>query len=276
MRTNHTVAALVSLAAICVSLGCSKPNTPTRGQKPQAKPVASRAAQPAETPQETPEYEVQAASATARITELPPAVEPPVDLEPTPLAAQTRRQSPAAPINTAPNWLDDSPVGPLEMPAVHLSEDHAKTCLVKVGDPFPDLKLHDLEQADQSLFGLLGSRLTIVAFWNGRQPMAREELADLASNVFQKFGPGGVSIVAINSGDQPELARELADQAGVKFPVLLDADGQALAKVATSKSTRTYLLDARSTVLWFDLEYSRSTRRGLSQAIRYSLTQAGR
>jgi hypothetical protein len=37
---------------------------------------------------------------------------------------------------------------------------------------------------------------------------------------------------------------------------------------------RTYLLDSSGKILWFDLEYSRSTRRELNQAIRYVLKSA--
>jgi len=52
---------------------------------------------------------------------------------------------------------------------------------------------------------------------------------------------------------------------------LLDADGSAMAKVGLEKLPRTYLLDAQGKILWFDIEYSRSTRRELLEAVRFVL-----
>ena len=50
--------------------------------------------------------------------------------------------------------------------------------------------------------------------------------------------------------------------------MLLDSEGEALAKVATRRLPRTYLLDKKGKILWFDMEYSASTRRDLRDAIR--------
>jgi hypothetical protein len=43
--------------------------------------------------------------------------------------------------------------------------------------------------------------------------------------------------------------------------------------VASEKLPRTYLLDASGKILWFDIEYSRTTRQQLLSAIRFSLAQ---
>jgi hypothetical protein len=53
--------------------------------------------------------------------------------------------------------------------------------------------------------------------------------------------------------------------------VLSDKDGAAHKQVATSKLPRSYLLDPSGKILWFDLEYSPTTRRDLAQAIRFTL-----
>jgi hypothetical protein len=49
---------------------------------------------------------------------------------------------------------------------------------------------------------------------------------------------------------------------------LLDAEGRAFAEVGSEKLPRTYLVDAQGKILWFDIEYSLSTRRELHQALR--------
>lgn len=181
-------------------------------------------------------------------------------------------QAPAKlPSAKAPLPLDNVDVADLEMPKVSLTEQHAATCKVGVGDAFPDLQLSDLRGDKQSLATLLGDKLTLVVFWNGTQPTALEELSDLARYHQPRFGDEGLSIVAVNTGDNPRLVDELAHQAGASFPVLSDADGAAYKQVATANIPRTYLLDPAGQVLWFDLEYSPTTRRDMVQAIRYSL-----
>ena len=55
------------------------------------------------------------------------------------------------------------------------------------------------------------------------------------------------------------------------FPVLLDPQGAYFAKIAQSKLPRMYLLDSEGKIVWFDLEYSRSSKRELHQIIRLKL-----
>jgi peroxiredoxin len=192
----------------------------------------------------------------------------PGDKPPAASAPQPPEKLPAAEV---PLPLDHIETADLTMPQVSLTEHHAAMCKVRVGDKFPDLQLSDLAGKPQSLAELQGKKLTLVVFWNAAQPTALEELADLARYYQARFGDQGLSIVAINSGDEAQRAGELAEQAGADYPVLRDTDGLALAQVATAKLPRTYLVDPAGKVLWFDLEYSPTTRRDLVRAIRYQL-----
>jgi peroxiredoxin len=167
--------------------------------------------------------------------------------------------------------LAEANAGETTMPVVALSTAHAGISQIKVGDQFPNLELADLSGAAQKLSSLRGQKLTVVVFWKSAHPTSVEELADLERDTLKRFGQNGVAVVAINSGDPATVAADLAKQAQVTYPVLLDADGAALQRVATQKLPRTYLLNVQGKVVWFDLEYSATTRRDLSQAIRYSL-----
>jgi hypothetical protein len=69
--------------------------------------------------------------------------------------------------------------------------------------------------------------------------------------------------------------QELAVKHGVTIPSLLDSDGAAFGQVATSLLPRTYLLDAAGRIVWFDLEYSRSQRLELHNAVYHQLKQGG-
>lgn len=161
----------------------------------------------------------------------------------------------------------------LEMPEIKLSDAHAATCLVKQGQPLPPLNLADLDGERRPWSELLGRRLTVVFFWSSDNPYSLPVLADMGPDVLEAFGPRGVNVVGINVRDATETAGRLAREARAGFPVLLDADGDYFAGVSSGPVPRLYLVDASGKVLWFDIEYSRDTRRLLHQAIEYSLAQ---
>jgi peroxiredoxin len=224
--------------------------------------------------------------ASLRPTPVEPSSAEPVSAEPTTAISSERdpttsgdvADSAAAeparlPLAKATIPLDEAADSELTMPRVSLTQAHAKICRVQVGDVFPDAELADNKDQKQSIAKLLGPKLTVVVFWNGKKPSARQELADLEPTVIARFADKGLAVVAINSGDDPQLAKELATQAGNQFVALTDPDGGALSAIAPGRIPATYLLDAAGKILWFDIEYSRSTRRDLSQAIRYSLKQ---
>jgi peroxiredoxin len=167
--------------------------------------------------------------------------------------------------------LDEAPESQLAMPKVSLSDAHAALCKVKVGDAFPSLPPNDL--AGQAAANVMGEKLTVVVFWNGSKPTALEQLGDLGPEIAARFGPRGVKVVAINSGDEPQLAAELAKKEAAEYTLLGDEGGKLLEQTAPARVPSSYLLDASGRVVWFDIEYSRTTRRDLVQAIRFLLAQ---
>ena len=177
-----------------------------------------------------------------------------------------------APVAKAAPPLDELQAADLTMPTVVLSQAHAQTCLVGVGGSLPNLQLADLQGTAQSLGKLLGSKLTVVVFWNATQPSALQELSDLGPDVAERFSGYGVAVVGVNLGDDPQVARELVKAANARFPILGDPQGTAFAEIATKKLPRTYLIDSAGKIAWLDIEYSRTTRRELVQAIRFLLS----
>ncbi|MBI3839323.1 MAG: TlpA family protein disulfide reductase [Planctomycetia bacterium] len=178
-----------------------------------------------------------------------------------------------ASVAQAPQPFDDPQAAELTMPQVVLSQAHAQTCLVGVGGTLPELQLADLQGTPRTLGGLMGSKLTVVLFWNGAQPNAVQELTDLGPDVAERFSGHGVAVVGINVGDDPQLTGELAKTANAHFPILSDPRGAAFGQIATKRIPRTYLIDAAGKIAWLDIEYSRTTRRELTQAIRFQLRQ---
>ena len=163
----------------------------------------------------------------------------------------------------------------LTMPEVKLTASHAALCVVNTNEAMPSITLPDLEGREQDLSTLYGENLTVVCFWKGDRALARTVLADLGPDVVKRYGEKGVNVVGIAVEETAQTAEQHVSDAGATFPNLLDTDGNAMALVGTEKLPRTYLLDANGEVLWFDIEYSRTTRRELRKAIRAGL-QASR
>ena len=173
-----------------------------------------------------------------------------------------------------------TPVAPeVEVPSVKLaevklSEVHAKLCAVKVGDTMPEIKLPDLSGNPTQLASLYGEKLTVVVFWSGNVAPAREELADLGPDVAVPHSGQGLKVVGIAVGETAESAQGRLEDAEAMYPNLIDTEGLAFSKVGTEKLPRTFLLDAQGKILWFDIEYSRSTRRELRDGIAFTLGES--
>jgi len=165
----------------------------------------------------------------------------------------------------------EEPPPPPTIPKVNLSDALRATCLVQVGDKLPDAELPDLEGKTQPLGSLYGEKLTVVCFWTGASIYSLEALSDLNADVAKPFADKGVRAVGISVRDTAETAKEKLKLADVSLPTLLDRDGAYFAKVATERLPRTYVLDGEGKILWFDIEYSRSTRRDMVQTIKVAL-----
>ena len=161
-----------------------------------------------------------------------------------------------------------------ENPERALSKREEALCKVKVGDTMPDdFDFRKSAAAPPKLADLLGKKATVVVFWKGDRRMALEELADLGPDVIEPFGKDGVAVVGIAVNESAESAQEALTKAGAKFTNLLDADGKAFAQVGSERLPRTYVLDPNGKIVWFDIEYSLTTRRELGQTLRAITTK---
>lgn len=156
---------------------------------------------------------------------------------------------------------------PATIPPVLLTEGHEALCSIGVGDKMPAIELGQLGGRRTSLDQLFGRAATVVLFWKSDRAMARTALADLGPDIVEPYASDGVAVVGIAEGESSGRARSVLRQAGATFPNLLDTDGEALGQVGSERLPRIYLLDPAGKVLWFDIEYSHSTRRELAQAL---------
>ncbi len=157
------------------------------------------------------------------------------------------------------------------VPAVHLSEQHESASLLKQGDLLPNMQLSDPDGKSHSLHSLLGDRVTVVCFWSGESPAAVQQLQDTGPEIVDPFKGQGLEVISINYGQSADEIRKVTAETEFSEKVLMDPQGTALAQVATRYLPRTYLVDAAGKIVWFDMEYSPSTRRHLLQAIECSV-----
>jgi peroxiredoxin len=171
----------------------------------------------------------------------------------------------------------EQPPPPPTIPKVELSNEIRAACLIGTGDtmpraelPSPDGKMHPLES-------LAGHKLTVVCLWSigttrRSQLVSEGVLEDLTNGVAEPFAKKDVRVIGICVGDPPEIVQEQAAKVRAAFPILLDPKGEYFAKLAKDKRMpRTYLLDSGGRILWFDVQFSNSTRRELVQSIRVAL-----
>lgn len=183
--------------------------------------------------------------------------------------ASPKAEEPAEPVKVAPV----APPKPTEMPKVALSAEILATCRVNVGDTLPDAELPDPSGGKQSLAKLFGKKLTVVFFWQADNDFGVESLEDENGDVAKPYADKGVNVIGISYKDPADKVKNLLKDLEIKLPVLLDSDGKYFDKLASAKILRTYLVDSAGKILWFDVEYSRSTRRDLIAAIEVALTQ---
>jgi peroxiredoxin len=157
---------------------------------------------------------------------------------------------------------------PVAVPKVFLSKGEQALCKVRVGDAMPAIELPKIGGGSARLADNYGKKATLVVFWKSDRRMTHEQLRDLGPDVIEPFGKSGVAVVGIAVNETESSAAAALKSAGADFPNLLDADGQAFAQVGTARLPRTYLLDPSGKILWFDIEYSRATRREIGQALR--------
>ena len=160
-----------------------------------------------------------------------------------------------------------------QMPEVALTEAHAATCLVKVGDKLPLAALPDLAGEAKPLEEHFGEKLTVVLFWTATDRYSAFALSDMAGKVQKPYADRGVRVVAVNVADPVEDARQEADKLGGAIVMLGDPERKLFGQVATEGALRPYLLDAEGKILWFDIGYSRSTRATLLAAIDFVLSE---
>ena len=148
----------------------------------------------------------------------------------------------------------------IAVPAVVLSNEHQSESVVEVGDMLPDIGMRTSRGQEASFDQLKGEKLTVIAVhpvpgkW-----MTQTLLQDLGREIARPYAGDGVRVISVGIG------RVGQPMAGVT-PVLA---GELKLKetLGTGRMPRVYVVDKEGRIVWFDIEYSLSTRRELQQVV---------
>lgn len=252
---SHRLTQIAPLVAMGITLLCGCSREPTAKQdKPQPVAAQQESSQP-------PAAVSDSTKGTA--DETPSAASEP---------AQPVHQEPAPPVGSGVLAESTKPSGAVEIPKVTMAEIDRAKCKIFVGDSIPLEELPDLAGQTRPMQSLLADHGALLVFFNVAQDrysqlLATNLLSDLDRDVVQKYGHQAVAVVAIHVGKpSPELEKVVKD-AGVTFPILLDAEGRYFAQFTADTPPTLYLVDHAGKVLWLDIEYSRAARESLKQAL---------
>ena len=134
----------------------------------------------------------------------------------------------------------------------------------------PAGSLTDAGGEKRVLRDLLGKSLTVVVCWNAGNPFALDQFEELTTEVVP-LAAQGVAVVAIHAGKKPDNYAALIKEHGTGVTCLLDEDEAYFHELATRRLPRTYVVDGQGKIVWLDIEYSRTTRYELRNAMHYQL-----
>lgn len=274
LRTVRIHCLVSCAAALVIALGCNRQGPDAdgpraAGEKRAANPPAEKPLNSAAT---SPEPHSDSPSHPAVSDRVAPDAEAPAsDVPPSDPSAED-----GAAAHDAASSPGDKPKPlappPGALPPIALTAAHRATCKAFAGDTLPPMSLADLDGTPAPLDKLFGERLTVVLFWQHADADGVEAVDDLGSLVLEPYGKRGVRAVAVHVGATTDEVKAIVQRNHATYPVLVDADAAALAQVAGDVEglmPRIFLVDAAGRILWFDIEYSRTTRRDLDLALRY-------
>ncbi|QEG34394.1 TlpA family protein disulfide reductase [Bythopirellula goksoeyrii] len=153
------------------------------------------------------------------------------------------------------------------IPEVILSTAHSAMCRVRVGDEMPEIELPQLGHDEVTLSELSGDQATVVLFWKPDRWMSHMALSDLEREVVSSAESEKVAVIGIAVETPEDQVAAEAKSSGASFPQLLDVDGKAFDQLGMVMLPRIYVLDPAGRIVWFDIEYSESTRRELHETL---------
>ncbi len=151
----------------------------------------------------------------------------------------------------------------IALPAVLMSSNHKEMCQVGVGEPLPTLNLRTRAGQAMQFDQLRGEKGTVIALHGNGGWMTDTLLADLGPEVADLYSSEGIRVVTVSTNSVAQTPDGIT--------ALRISQQEAEKTLGSGRMPRVYVLDADGKIVWFDIEYSLSTRRELQQVVK-SLT----
>lgn len=118
--------------------------------------------------------------------------------------------------------------------------------VAKEGGPAPTFSLPLASGGNAGLEVERGS-VVVVNFWATWCVPCREEMPDL-QHLADTFAGQPLSVWGVNLQEDAESVQRFADEVGVRFPLLLDADGAVVRSYGVRGLPATFVIDKEGTV----------------------------
>ena len=115
------------------------------------------------------------------------------------------------------------------------------------GMPAADFTLEDLEGAEVSLADYAG-RPVLVFFWATWCGYCRREIPDVV-DLYAEMEEDGLAVLAVDIMEPRDLVAEFAAEAGMEFPVLLDAEARVADRYYVRGVPTNVFIDREGTVV---------------------------
>ncbi len=160
-----------------------------------------------------------------------------------------------------------------EIPKVVMAEIDRAKCNLFVGDSAPHGELAELSGGTRQIADFFGRKATVLVFWTSGSDRyanlnAVNLLGDMQIDVQSKYYDQGVTVVGIHVGPKTEETEKIVQESGANFTILIDSDGGFFRQFSSHQPPCLYLLDHSGRIVWLDVEYSRSAREALKQAVK--------
>lgn len=199
---------------------------------------------------------------------------------PNPAASQTATQKePAEPMNpAAPVAEAISPSSSREgeqslaIPKVVMAEIDRAKCKLFVDDAIPNGELRGFTGGSQQIKDLISNKGAVLVFWSSGADRytslnAANLLSDMQADIYAKFQEKGITVIGIHVGPNSQETEKIIAESGARFPILADDSGEYFRQFSDHQPPCLYLVDHSGKILWLDVEYSRSAREALKQAV---------
>ena len=117
----------------------------------------------------------------------------------------------------------------------------------KVGDQAPDFQLLGMDGKVHSLKEYDG-KAKVINFWGTYCPPCVREMPAL-QNQREKWQSQGVEVIGVNVGEDKMTVENFVAQTGVKFPILMDPDRDAVSRYKVGAMPATYFVSSKGEIV---------------------------